>query len=277
MNRVLHAAARSLGVLVAMSFPLAATADDLVAKSIITMPEKAGRFTLESAKVDPARPQDGVVARYSYPGSTHASVVTVTVRPFGRVPPTDGTTLAMDSDFDRQKRYRSALEKAVADDVAQMQKGFKDLKYAKPLEFRLPQPPSARLKATDEAGARAEVGAVIQMQVYKDANGAEGLHVAGLAYRDLYWIRTSVFSARGQADVQPMGKLTAEAMKDIVAAVDIRNIGPCGGPQPVDGGDLVTSVSRMSDENCVADESQQELPLPPGKRLTIVRPLAGKD
>jgi hypothetical protein len=252
-----------------------AAADDLVDKSIVTVPKSVGQFTLENATYDPAKPKQGVEAVYTFPGASKEVRIRVSAAFVGR-PPVEKPD-PDEADYLRNKRYDEAVNLLANADLGQLKSRTTDLKVGRAQEVFLERTPSFLVKPPARPNGTSR-GVAHVTQFTMDGKAYTGLTT--VFYRDLFNISVRVFIP-GTEQAQVAAVPFADAVRKIVPLVDVRNFGPCGDIEPGPGQSggvyaMQDNINRVRTESCAKNEAGQMIPLPAGQRWTIVYPKAGR-
>jgi hypothetical protein len=275
MRPMIRVTAAILALAASMAPPLA-RADELADKSIITVPRSAGKFTLDKIDFDPAKPLQGLIATYSFPGAPAGVKIQLVLGPVGReaLPPLPaGTSMYEESEIDRRKRYDQTVERLMNVELRQFQAATQDFKVGKPQDFFLERAPSFLVKPPARPNG---VSRGLATAASFTHGGKQQILLTAAVYRDLFaiFVRSSVpGSTKEDANAVPF----KEAIDTLVPLVDIRNFGACGNIEPAEGQTggpyaMQANINRARDEGCAKDESGQQVPLPAGERRTFVYP-----
>lgn len=268
MPHVLRVIACCLGLLAAPASSLAA-ADRLVEKSIVTMPKSAGQFTLVQVVYDPAKPEAGVRAVYTFPGAPKDVQISVLANFIGRPP--QAKPDPDEAEFQRKQRYDEAVDRIENARLEKIRSQTTDFKVGAPQALFLDRTPSFLVKPPGRSnGVSRGIARGMQFTLEGKAHTA----LSGVLYRDLFGITVTALipgTDRAQVTAVPF----ADALKQIVPLVDIRNFGPCGSIEPGPGQTggvyaMEANINRARDESCAETEADQQVPLPAGERRTIV-------
>ncbi len=233
-------ASRTTMLAVALFFasPHCAWADDaeekpgerpLIEVSLISAPKRAGDFVLEQSSYDPQTKHAGAGFRYVHPD--HKAVrLDVFVYPAGEMP------------------EKKALERGMADfmrsfDAGVQMKYYHDLTVVGREPFVIAPQPSAHSDGDKDAspellaalagkaieGERVDLRYRIHME---DTGENVMMRSRGyLFYKQLYYFKGRISAAESLVDQTTYNALTDQAMRELVQAIDVRNVGGCARSQ----------------------------------------------